>query len=256
MRIVSWNVCGLRAVHKKGLLEWLAREKPSVFCAQEVRGGPDVMPLELTPPPGYRAYWAPAERKGYSGVATFTRRKAEAAAGIGIERFDVEGRVLRTTVGDLDIYNVYFPKGVTESPRLQYKLDFYDAFIAFVNSERDRGRNVVFCGDVNTAHRPIDLARPKENVKISGFLPEERLHLDRWAEMGWVDSYRYLHPDVGDAYSWWSNRTGARERNIGWRIDYIFVPEQLLPRLRKAGISSGVPGSDHCPVWAEIAPAS
>ncbi len=206
-------------------------------------------------PAGYRSYWAPAVRRGYSGVATFTRRRAEIAVGIGLEHFDVEGRVLMTRIGDLDIYNVYFPKGVTGSPRLQYKLDFYEAFIAHVDREVAAGRNVVFCGDVNTAHRPADLARPKDNLRTSGFLPEERAHLDDWQRRGWVDTFRYLHPDVTGAYSWWTNRTGARERNIGWRIDYVYLHERLLPRLRGAGIAPQVMGSDHCPVWAELGPA-
>lgn len=256
MRIYSWNVCGMRAAVKKGLVEWLTRTKPSVFCAQEVRGTPDVMPAELTDLPGYHKEWAPAERKGYSGVATFTRRKPKAVhCGLGIERFDIEGRVLMTQLDDLDIYNVYFPKGVADSPRLQYKLEFYDAFLEHINAEVRRGRNVVFCGDVNTAHNPIDLARPKQNEKTSGFLPEEREHLDKWLDHGWVDTFRYLHPDKADVYSWWTMRAGARERNVGWRIDYVFIHESLLPRLRKAGIDTGVHGSDHAPVWAEIVPA-
>jgi exodeoxyribonuclease III len=255
VRIYSWNVCGLRAAAKKGLGEWLAGRRPSVFCAQEVRGTPEQMPPEIANPPGYRSYWAPAERKGYSGVATFTRRKAEAVVGLGIERFDDEGRVLMTRVGDLDIYNVYFPKGVTDTPRLQYKLDFYEVFLAHIDREAAASRNVVFCGDVNTAHQPIDLARPKENQRTSGFLPEERAHLDEWVRHGWVDTFRYLHPERSGAYSWWTMRTAARERNIGWRIDYVFIHESLVPRLRKAGIDAKVQGSDHAPVWAEMGPA-
>lgn len=256
MRIYSWNVCGMRSAVKKGLVDWLLAKKPSVFCAQEVRGTPDVMPAELTDLPGYRAAWAPAERKGYSGVATFTRRKPkEVVVGLGIERFDREGRVLMTQVDDLDIYNVYFPKGDPDTPRLQYKLDFYDAFLRHINAETQRGRNVVFCGDVNTAHTEIDLARPKQNQKTSGFLPEERAHLDEWVRNGWVDTYRHLYPGKTDVYSWWTMRAGARERNVGWRIDYVFIHESLLPRLRKAGIDSDVMGSDHCPVWVDLGPA-
>ncbi|MDZ7728165.1 MAG: exodeoxyribonuclease III [Dehalococcoidia bacterium] len=255
MRIYSWNVCGLRAAARKGWSDWLARTKPSVFCAQETLGGPEVMPGEVVDPPGYYSYWAPAERKGYSGVATFTRRKAEAHPGIGIERFDQEGRVLLTRLDDLDIYNVYFPKGVVDSPRLQYKYDFYEAFLEHIDREAGNGRNVIFCGDVNTAHHEIDIARPKDNSKVSGFLPEEREYLDEWERHGWVDTFRYFHPDKRDIYSWWSNRSGARDRNVGWRLDYVFVHERLLPRLRKAGIDTKVTGSDHCPVWAEIGPA-
>jgi len=252
--VYSWNVCGIRACAQKGMLEWLQRTKPSVFCAQEVRAEPAVVPPEVAAPPGYHAYWAPAERKGYSGVATFARRRAEATVGIGIDRFDAEGRVLLTRVGDLDIYNVYFPKGVAGGPRMQYKLDFYEAFLAYIDRAAQTGRNVVFCGDVNTAHHAIDLARPKDNLKTSGFLPEERAHLDEWVRHGWVDTFRHLHPDATGAYSWWTMRAGARERNIGWRIDYVFVHERLLPRLRRAGIAASVPGSDHCPVWVDIGP--
>lgn len=255
MHIYSWNVCGMRAAVKKGLIEWLQARKPAVFCAQEVRGEPAVMPPELLQLSGYRAAWAPAERKGYSGVATFTRRKpAEVVTGLGQERFDREGRVLMTRLDDLDIYNVYFPKGDPDTDRLQYKLDFYDAFLAHINAEAARGRNVVFCGDVNTAHREIDLARPKQNQKTSGFRPEERAHLDQWIRHGWVDTFRHLHPEKRDSYSWWTMRAGARERNVGWRIDYVFIHESLLPRLRRAGIDSHVMGSDHAPVWAELGP--
>lgn len=256
MLIYSWNVCGIRACVRNGMLDWLERTKPSVFCAQEVRAEPAVVAPEVLTPPGYRSYWAPAERKGYSGVATFSRRKAEAVTGIGLGRFDAEGRVLMTRIGDLDIYNVYFPKGVADGPRMQYKYDFYEAFLAHVDREAAAGRNVIFVGDVNTAHQPIDLARPKDNLKTSGFLPEERAHLDEWVRHGWVDSFRHLHPDAVGAYSWWTLRSGARERNIGWRIDYVFIHERLLSRLRRAGIAANVRGSDHCPVWAEIGPAS
>lgn len=256
MRIYSWNVCGMRAAVKKGLVDWLTAKKPSVFCAQEVRGAAEVMPREITEVPGYYAHWAPAERKGYSGVATFTRRKPSTVVpGFGVERFDIEGRVLLTRVGDLDIYNVYFPKGDPNTDRLQYKLDFYEAFLAHIEREAKAGRNVVFCGDVNTAHEPIDLARPKENQKTSGFLPEERAHLDEWVRHGWVDTFRHLHPEKAKVYSWWTMRTAARERNIGWRIDYVFIHESLLPRLRRAGIDMDVQGSDHAPVWAELGPA-
>lgn len=256
MKIYSWNVCGLRAAAGKGLLEWLHKSKPSILCLQETRGAPEVMPPEVAQPHGYRSYWASAERKGYSGVATFARRKAShVEAGLGIERFDVEGRVLLTRVGDLDIYNVYFPKGDAATARLQYKLDFYEAFFAHITRESEAGRNVVFLGDVNTAHHPADLARPRENLKTSGFLAEERAHLDRWVEAGWVDTFRYVHPEATGKYSWWTMRSGARERNIGWRIDYIFVHEKLAPRVRNAGIASNVMGSDHCPVWVELGPA-
>ncbi len=253
MRLSSWNVNGIRAVAKKGFLEWLASTRPDVLCIQETRVDPAALPEEILTPPGYQSSWAVSERKGYSGVATYCRTPPRSWwAGLGIERFDVEGRVVVTDLGDFDLYNVYFPNGGMGPERLAYKLDFYAAFLEQVDARIRAGRQVVFCGDVNTAHRPIDLARPKENQKTSGFLPEERAWLDVWIEHGWVDTFRHLYPEAVGAYSYWDQRFNARARNVGWRIDYFFVHRSFLGRVRDAGISPEVMGSDHCPVWLEI----
>lgn len=253
MRLYSWNVNGLRATLKKGLREWVAGAQPHCLCLQETKVDPATLSLEERELPGYEGVWATATRPGYSGVASFCRAPCgKGRAGLGIARFDAEGRVVVTDCGDFDLYNVYFPNGKGSLERLAYKLDFYDAFLEHINARVKAGRAVVFCGDVNTAHNPIDLARPKENEKISGFLPEERAWLDRWEREGWVDTFRHLYPDrVG--YSWWSLRTNARARNVGWRLDYFYAHESLLPRVKDAGIATEVMGADHCPVWLELA---
>lgn len=191
MRLVSWNVNGIRAGLRKGLEVWVETTQPDLLCLQETKAHPDQLTESARSLCGRQSCWSSAQRAGYSGVATFSREPvAHWQAGIGIERFDAEGRVIRTDVGDLSVYNVYFPNGKASAERLAYKYDFYDAFLAHIDAEARTGRNVIFCGDVNTAHHPIDLARPKENAKVSGFLPEERAHLDRWAAHGWVDSFR------------------------------------------------------------------
>ena len=252
MRLYSWNVNGWRAACRKGLREWVATAQADALCFQEIKADPDRLPAAETALDGYDARWAVAERPGYSGVATFSRAPCRPlATGLGIPRFDREGRVVVTDCGDFDLYNVYFPNGKKDTERLAFKLDFYAAFLERINARVAAGRAVVFCGDVNTAHQAIDLARPKENARISGFLPEERACLDQWAAAGWVDSFRHLHPGAVE-YSWWSQRTNARARNIGWRLDYFWIHESLLPRLRGAGIATEVTGSDHCPVWLEL----
>jgi exodeoxyribonuclease-3 len=253
VRLYSWNINGMRASLKKGLPEWLAATGAEVLCVQETKCDPATLPTDGLRPAGYHGHWAVAERKGYSGVATFCREPAESwRIGLGIERFDGEGRVVMTRVGDLELYNIYFPNGGRGPERVAYKLAFYEVFLDLVDARLAAGQAVIWCGDVNTAHRPIDLARPKANEKISGFLPEERAWLDRVVERGWVDTFRHFHPDVAGAYTWWDQRFGSRARDVGWRIDYFFVPQLLIPRLRGAGIDKHVLGSDHCPVWIEI----
>ncbi len=200
MRLYSWNVNGLRAAATSGLPDWLARTQPDVLCLQETRCGPGDLPEDLRRPAGYHTSWVSANRKGYSGVATFSRLPPIAwRAGLGIERFDVEGRVLATDLGSVELYNVYFPNGRLGPDRLAYKLAFYAVFLEHVDARVAAGRAVLFCGDVNTAHWPVDLARPRENARTSGFLPEERAWLDRWREHGWVDTFRLCHPDAAGA---------------------------------------------------------
>jgi exodeoxyribonuclease-3 len=253
VKLYSWNVNGIRSAMRKGLLEWIQAEQPDALCLQETKAAPSDLPEPALHPAGYESYWSVAQRKGYSGVATYTSQPATTwSAGLGIERFDSDGRVVMTQIQDIELYNVYFPNGKASPERLAFKLEFYAAFLEFVDARAAAGNSVIFCGDVNTAHREIDIARPKDNEKISGFLPEERICLDRWCEGGWVDSFRHLNPDLRDAYSWWSMRTGARTRNVGWRLDYFFVHQSLVPRIKAAGISADVTGADHCPVWLEL----
>jgi len=248
IRLASWNVNGVRAVEKKGFLEWLHEASPDVLCLQETKAHPDQLGNSLLNPLDYKADWDYPERKGYSGVATFTRPMPhEVAPGFGIERFDAEGRVLVSRYDAFTLLNVYFPNGKMSDERLRYKLAFYDAFLDHLKVRLDGGENLVVCGDFNTAHTEIDLSHPKENVRVSGFLPEERAWMDRLVEAGFTDSFRMFNKEGGN-YTWWDMRTRARERNIGWRLDYFFVSEDLASRVTEASILSDVYGSDHCPV--------
>lgn len=250
---MSWNVNGIRACIKKGFLDWLSENKPDIVCLQETKADGEVLDQILPQIPGYKAYYNSAEKKGYSGVATLCRKDpASAKRGFGIRKFDSEGRVLITDHKKFTLLNIYFPNGQKNDERLQYKLDFYDATLKFCNKLVKAGKKLVVCGDYNTAHTEIDIARPKENEKISGFLPIERAWLDTWVKAGFVDSFRLIHPDKKDEYSWWSYRSAARARNIGWRIDYHFVSQKLKSQVLDAGIDQKVMGSDHCPLWVEI----
>ena len=253
MRLISWNVNGIRAVHKKGLfLEWLEEEQPDVLCLQETKAHESQLPAALTEVEGYYSWFSTPERKGYSGVALYTKEEPRSVSfGLGVERFDSEGR---TVVADYDgfvLLGIYFPNGKRSAERLQYKMDFYDTFLGYVENLRREGRNVLVCGDVNTAHKEIDLARPKENEKISGFLPQEREWMDTFLEHGYVDTFRQFNQEPGN-YSWWDTMTRARERNVGWRIDYFFSDADFASKLTDGFILTDVMGSDHCPVGIEI----
>ena len=248
MRLISWNVNGVRAAVKKGLLDWLESEKPDILCLQETKAHKEQLTSEILEEHGYHTYWHSGEKKGYSGVATFSREEPlYVQEGLGIEKYDIEGRVLLTEHENFLLYNIYFPNGQKDEMRLQYKLDFYDDLLPIINEQVESGHNVIVTGDWNTAHHPIDLARPKENVKTSGFMPVEREKLDIYVENGWVDTFRMFH-DEGDRYSWWSYRFGVRERNVGWRIDYFFVNESMADLCLDADIHHDILGSDHCPV--------
>ncbi|MDP3622450.1 MAG: exodeoxyribonuclease III, partial [Methanobacteriaceae archaeon] len=201
---------------------------------------------------GYKSYFNSAERKGYSGVGIYSFLKpTKIDNGFGIKKFDMEGRVQIADYDDFVLFNIYFPNGKMSDERLKYKLDFYDAFLDQVNNLRDEGRNVVICGDVNTAHKEIDLAHPKENSKISGFLPVERAWIDKFLENGYVDTFRMFNQEP-EQYTWWSYRTKARDRNVGWRLDYFFVNEEFKNNIKASYILSDVMGSDHCPIGIEI----
>jgi len=247
--LISWNVNGLRAVEKKGFLDWLEEDQPDIVCLQETKAHPDQLPSSLRMISGYQSHFCAAERKGYSGVALYSKEQpASILCGLGEERFDKEGRVLVADYEDFLLYNVYFPNGGSGAERLSYKMDFYAQFLHEMRKELKCGRKIVVCGDVNTAHQEIDLARPKENAKTSGFLPQERAWMDRFEEAGFVDTFRMKYPDRAGQYTWWDLKTGARERNVGWRLDYFFVSENLRRYVRDAFILSDVRGSDHCPV--------
>jgi len=248
MKLYSWNVNGIRAIEKKGFLDWLDEEQPDVVCIQETKAKVEQLSSALIEDHGYFTYWHSAERGGYSSVATFSKDEPHnIQVGLGIERFDIEGRVLITEHDNFFLYNIYFPNGQKDEIRLNYKLDFYDELLPIINEQVDSGANVIVAGDWNTAHHPIDLARPKENQKISGFMPIERDKLDIYESHGWVDTFRHFNSEP-NRYSWWSYRSGARPRNVGWRIDYFFVNEGLINELEDADIHDGVMGSDHCPV--------
>jgi exodeoxyribonuclease-3 len=248
MRLLSWNVNGIRAVIGKGFWDWLRADAPDLLCLQETRIPTDQLTEEMLQPPDYHSYWVSAERKGYSGVATLARiEPAAVRAGLGQSRHDVEGRVLITEFPGFTLINAYFPSGQRGHERVAYKLEFYDALLDHCRGLQAEGHRLIVCGDFNTAHHPIDLARPAQNKKTSGFLPEEREALSRWLESGFVDSFRALHPDQV-AYSWWTYRLDARARNIGWRLDYFLVEEALMPFVEDARILDDVTGSDHCPV--------
>jgi len=252
MKLISWNVNGVRAVVKKGFLDWLDQAQPDILCLQETKAHVDQLAAEILTDHGYHTYWHSGERRGYSGVATFCKEEPlYVQEGLGIERYDAEGRVLVTEHENFLLYNIYFPNGQKDDERLQYKLDFYDDLLPIINEQVGSGNNVVVTGDWNTAHHPIDLARPKQNVNTSGFMPIEREKLDMYVENGWIDTFRLFHQE-GERYSWWTYRFGARERNVGWRIDYFFVNEGFIENIADADIHDEIMGSDHCPVSLEL----
>lgn len=247
--LISWNVNGLRAVEKKGFLNWLEEDQPDIVCLQETKAHPDQLPDHLRIVSGYQSHFCAAERKGYSGVAIYSKEQpVSMVCGMGEKRFDEEGRILVADYGDFLLYNVYFPNGGSGKERLVYKMDFYEWFLRKMRTEIKQGKKIVVCGDINTAHHEIDLARPKENAKTSGFLPEERQWMDRFEAAGFVDTFRAKYPNRTGQYTWWDMKTRARERNVGWRLDYFFVSENLRRSVYDAFILSDVYGSDHCPV--------
>ncbi len=252
-RIISWNVNGIRSVHRKGkLLEFLENDKPDVLCIQETKAQEEQLSTEITDIPGYTAHFCSAKRKGYSGVALYTREKPQdIRCGLGIQKFDSEGRTIVADYGDFVLMNIYYPNGKMSPERLAYKMEFYDAFLDYANDLKAQGRMVLACGDVNTAHTEIDLARPKANAKISGFLPQERAWIDKFLSQGYLDTFRILEPGP-EHYSWWSMRANSRARNVGWRLDYFFVNIEFREKVKEAFILPEVLGSDHCPVGVEL----
>ena len=248
MKLISWNVNGIRAAVKKGFLEYLEDENPEIICIQETKAHKEQLTSEILEDHGYFTYWHSGQKKGYSGVATFCKEEPlYIQEGIGIKKYDDEGRVLITEHNKFLLYNIYFPNGQKNEERLKYKLDFYDDLLPIINDQVESGNNVIVTGDWNTAHRPIDLARPNENKNTSGFMPIEREKVDEYILNGWIDTFRLFHEE-GGRYSWWTYRFGARDRNIGWRIDYFFVNEGMVEICTDADIHQNIFGSDHCPV--------
>jgi len=251
-RILCWNVNGIRSVQRNGFLEWLHKESPDILCLQETKARPEQLSDDIREPRGYHTYWNNPERKGYAGVATFSKEQPnQVDYDFGPNKFDTEGRAVITRHPDFILFNIYFPNGKKDADRLQYKLDFYDAFLDYADSLKARGEKLIVCGDYNTAHKEIDIARPRENSKVSGFLPIERAWMDRLVAHGYIDTFRRFNTEP-QQYTYWDIKTGARARNVGWRIDYFFVSENMAESVSDAFIMSEVIGSDHCPIGITV----
>lgn len=252
LRLLSWNVNGLRSVAKKGFFEFIEEYSPDILCIQETKAREEDIPKELKEISDYYSYFSSPERKGYSGVGVYTKENPISVnTNLGISKFDSEGRVLILEYSNFILFNVYFPNGKMSSERLKYKMDFYKMFLDHVKNLLNQDKRLVICGDVNTAHKEIDIARPKENEKISGFLPEERAWMDIFIKTGFIDTFRLFNKNPAN-YSWWDYKSKARERNVGWRIDYFFISNSLTGILKSAFILNDVFGSDHCPVGIEL----
>jgi len=246
-KLVSWNINGLRALERKGFLAWLNENEPDILCLQETKAHPDQLSETLLTPPGYRTYWSASERKGYSGVALYTRAEPLSVSEALSPEYDREGRTLIADYGSFVLLTAYVPNGSRDHSRVPFKMAYKNKLLAACERLRQDGRSVVVCGDINTAHREIDLARPSQNKNSTGFLPVERAWIDSFLDLGYFDTFRSMHPER-IAYSWWAYWGGARERNVGWRLDYFFVSPDLWPSVRAAEIHPDVLGSDHCPV--------
>ena len=249
--IISWNVNGLRAVERKGFFKQLMlEEQPTILCIQETKATPDQLSGELAKPEGYHAYFHfPTVKKGYSGVAIYSKEKPlKVTRDLGVEAFDQEGRLIMAEYKDFILINCYFPNGGGAPERLRYKLDFYDYFLEFIEKLHEKHKHIIFCGDVNVAHKPIDLARPRENETHIGFLPIERAWVDKLLSRGWADVFRHFYPEKAEAYTYWDMKSFARDRNVGWRIDYFFASPEALKKVKSIEILDNILGSDHCPV--------
>lgn len=250
MRLISWNVNGLRACLGKGFLDYFKKSETDIFCIQETKMQKEQAEVDT---PGYFQYWNSAEKKGYSGTAVFTKEEPlDVTYGLGLPEHDTEGRVITCRFPEFFLVNVYTPNSQRGLTRLPYRMEWEDAFRDYLLRLKER-QPVVVCGDMNVAHKEIDLKNPRTNVKNAGFTPEERQKMTELLESGFVDSFRFLHPDAVGAYSWWSYMFNARQNNAGWRIDYFLTSEELKDRIEKAEIHSQVLGSDHCPVLLELA---
>jgi exodeoxyribonuclease III len=248
MKIITWNVNGIRAALGKNALDWAFAQEPDALCLQEVKAREEQLDDEQRAALKFPRTWNAAQRPGYSGVVTFFKRQPdETVTGMGADQFDVEGRVIQTVWNGLRLFNIYFPNGQRGQERVDYKLAFYSHLLDLCTELHKRGESIIITGDFNTAHMPIDLKNPKENEKTSGFLPEEREWVQNFLDHGFVDAYRRLYPEKVE-YTWWTYRLNARQRGIGWRLDYFLVSEALMPRVKDVVIYDKVLGSDHCPV--------
>ncbi len=248
MKITTWNINGYRAILRKEALDWVSEVDPDVICLQEIKVKPEQISEHEQNIEGYTAIWNSAERLGYSGTAVFVKNPPlEKEKGVGIEKFDVEGRVIRVRYPGFLIYNIYFPNGGQDNRRVPYKLEFYESLLDICDELHANGENIILTGDFNTAHHEIDLAHPKSNEKNTGFLPEERAWIDKYLEHGFVDIFRERYPERV-AYTWWTYRTKARAKNIGWRLDYFLISEKLVSKVEDVIVHSDIMGSDHCPV--------
>jgi exodeoxyribonuclease-3 len=253
MKIITWNVNGIRAVHKKGFCGLTNQWKPDILCVQETKAHPDQIEPDLLCADGMKSYWSAAARKGYSGVATFTREEPKSVSyGIGIPEFDSEGRFVVTDHGEFELYNVYFPNGGSGLERHNFKQKFLKDFLAYLKARIDSGHEVILVGDYNVAHKEVDVYNPEKLSSQSGFLPEERRWFDDFLNAGFVDIYRQKYPNEKDKYTWWDMRTFGRVNNRGWRIDYICSTKKTADRVKNIEIWDHVEGSDHCPVMVEI----
>ena len=253
VRILSWNINGIRAIWKKGFGEWFTKDNPDILCLQETKAQPDQLTEEVMKYNNYKTFFFSAEKKGYSGVAVYSRTEPlNVSSGFDNPMFDNEGRVLELEYDKFILYNVYFPNGGRGPERVKYKLEFYDALFKRAEEKRKVKKNIIVCGDYNTAHKEIDLARPGPNAKTSGFLPEERQWIDKIVDMGYIDIFREFNKEPGQ-YTYWDQITRARERNTGWRIDYFMISSEMKKMVTKAVLHMHVMGSDHCPVEIELA---
>lgn len=249
--IISWNVNGIRATLKKGFLDWFHKVSPDILCIQETKADIEQIPNDVKSLEGYNTYFSSGEKKGYSGVGLFSKpAPLSVVHSLDNPKFDNEGRIILAEYPEFFLYGIYFPNGQSSPERLAYKLDFYDCFLNHAEEKR-KLKPVIITGDVNTAHKEIDLARPKENQKNSGFLPEERAWVDKLIATGYIDTFRMFVPEGGH-YTYWDQRFNSRDRNVGWRIDYFFVSEEIKNNVKRAYITPDILGSDHCPLGLQI----
>lgn len=248
MKITTWNVNGIRAATSKGIFDWIEENSADILCLQEIKAKEDqidITPIDIA---GYAYFINSAERPGYSGVANlYKRAPSEMKRGIDNPKFDIEGRVIQFSYPEFELFNIYFPNGGQDNKRVPFKLEFYDNLLKYCKELVIKGKEIIITGDFNTAHNEIDLKNPKSNEKNTGFLPEERVWIDTYLDFGFIDAFRQLYPE-DEIYTWWTYRFGAREKNVGWRLDYYLVTEKVFSHTKDVIIHTDVMGSDHCPV--------